>query len=238
MTDAETPTPSDALAQEHSLRQWSDAIAQATPAPGGGSAAAIAASLAGAVLVMCLGLTVGRKRFANVEAEFTKLKEEADEIRENLILLAEEDVVAYSSVIEARALPHSSPDESSLRLINLNNALLGAADVQLEVLRLCRNLAATSRRVFEAGNPSVRADAAAAIFLAVGAGRGAQYNVEANLAGLGWGTEFGLAEAVADGGVRPERVDATLNQAAQLMLELGQEERQLVAQLSRGLRPS
>jgi len=236
MTDVPTQNPSDVLAQEHSLRQWSDAIAQATPVPGGGSAAAIAASLAGAVLVMCLGLTMGRKRFADVEAEFEKLRAEADEVRENLILLAEEDVVAYGAVTEARELPHSSADEASLRLINLNNALIGASDVQLEVLRLCRNLAATTRRVFDAGNPSVRPDAAAAIFLAAGAGRAAQYNIEANLAGLGWATEFGLAEAVADGGVRPERVDATLNQAAQLMLELVQEERDLVARLRKSLK--
>jgi formiminotetrahydrofolate cyclodeaminase len=227
MTHSDAPTPSDVLAQGHSLRQWSDAIAESTPAPGGGSAVAIAASLAASVLVMCLGLTLGRKRFEDVEAEFQDLKKEADEVRENLILLAEEDVVAYGAVMEARALPHANRDESSLRLINLNNALLGASDVQLAVLRLCRNLVATARRAYEAGNPSVRADAAAAIFLAAGAGRAAQFNVEANLAGLGSATEVGLAEAVADGSVRPEQVDELLNEATRLMLELEREERAL-----------
>ena len=115
----------------------------------------------------------------------------------------------------------------SRSLINLNNALLGASDVQLAVLRLCRNLVATARRVYLAGNPSVKADAAAAIFLAAGAGRAARFNVEANLAGLGWATEVGLAEAEADGGVRPEQVDELLNEAARLMLELEREERAL-----------
>ena len=227
MTHSDTPAPSDVLAQGHSLRQWSDAIAESTPAPGGGSAVAITASLAASVLVMCLGLTLGRKRFKDVEAEFQDLEKEADEIRENLILLAEEDMVAYGAVMEARALPHTNRDASSLRLINLNNALLGASDVQLTVLRLCRNLAVAARRVYEAGNPSVRADAAAAIFLAAGAGSAAQFNVEANLAGLAWATEVGLAEAVADGGMRPEQVDNLLNEAARLMLELKQEEQAL-----------
>jgi formiminotetrahydrofolate cyclodeaminase len=227
MTRTDTPTPSDVLAQGHSLRQWSDAIAEATAVPGGGSAVAIAASLAASVLVMCLGLTLGRKRFEGVEAEFQDLRKEADEIRENLILLAEEDVVAYGTVTEARGLPHSNRDESALRLINLNNALLGASDVQLTILRLCRNLVATARRVYQAGNPSVKADAAAVIFLAAGAGRAAQFNVEANLDGLGWATEVGLAEAVADGGVRPEQVDELLNEAARLTLELEREERAL-----------
>lgn len=227
MTHTDAPTPSDVLAQGHSLRQWCDAIAEATPAPGGGSAVAIAASLAASVLVMCLGLTLGRKKFEAVEAEFQDLKDEADEIRENLILLAEEDVVAYGAVMEARGLPHSNRDESALRLINLNNALLGASDVQLAVLRLCCKLAAAARRAYDVGNPSVRADAAAAIFLAVGAGRAAQFNVEANLASLGWATDFGLAEAVADGGVRPEQVDDLLNEGARLMLELEKVERAL-----------
>jgi len=166
----------------HSFHAWSDALASAQPVPGGGAAAALGGSLAASLVAMCARLTRDHEEYRDLTDTFGRMVVEADAVREDLMLLAEEDIMAYGAVSRARRLPHGSEDEGILRLINLNAALLGAAEVQVAVLRLLQVAASLARGAVEYGNRTTRADAAGASSLAAGAARSAWLNVRNDLA--------------------------------------------------------
>jgi formiminotetrahydrofolate cyclodeaminase len=217
MTDRDPPDVS------HSLKAWSDALAADIPVPGGGAAAAITASLAASLVAMSARLTLNHEEFRDVEDTFGQMAEEADSLREDLVLLAEEDVLAYGAVAQALAIPHDGPDETILRRINLNAALVGAAEVQIAVLRLAQITLSLSRAAVDHGNPRVQADAATAGLLAAAAARAAWLNVRADL-GL---VREEILEEDAPGDMSDEKIAGLLKQATRLMVDVKQDERGL-----------
>jgi len=208
-------------AEGHSLKAWSDALAADVPVPGGGSAAAISASLAASLVAMSARLTLGHDGYRDLEKTFREMASEADGLREDLVLLAEEDVMAYGAVAQALAIPHQATDEAVLRRINLNAALVGAAEVQIAVLRLAQVTVSLARAAVEHGNRRVQADAATAALLAGAAARAAWINVRADLALVREGTE----DEEAPGDMSDEKIVGLLKQATRLMQDVELDER-------------
>jgi glutamate formiminotransferase/formiminotetrahydrofolate cyclodeaminase len=171
-------------AQGPTMDAWIDELAGPSPAPGGGSAAALAGSLAAALAGMVGRLTVGRKAYAHVSAEFTALIVEADRLRGSLRRLVDEDAAAYTQVSAAYKLPKSTPAEQARRTDAIDAALLGAAAVPLETARQAAAVARLARRAAEAGNRNAVSDAATAALLAETAATAAAYNVEVNVNAL------------------------------------------------------
>ena len=170
--------PSDSLAQ------WSDAVAAGTPTPGGGSVAAVAGSLAAALVAMVARLTVGKPRHREVEAEFRGLVTQFDQLRARLLELAEEDWRAYRQLATARAMP-KDVDDGGARAAAMQAAWREAARVPFEVLRCAAEVATGARRVAEVGNPNALGEAGMAALLAAAVARGSYYNVQLDLAPLG-----------------------------------------------------
>ncbi len=164
-----------------SLGAFLDAVASAEPAPGGGTVAAIAGSMAAALGAMVGRLTVGRKKYVEVEAEFRGIIEQADELRGRLRRLADEDAAAYGHVMKAYAIPKEKADE---RKAAIQAAMMGAADVPLRTLEAARDVAKLCVRAAEAGNVNARSDGGVGGMLAGAAARGAYYNVLINVQGL------------------------------------------------------
>ncbi len=164
-----------------SLEGFLAGVAAASPTPGGGTVAAVAGAMAAALAAMVARLTIGRKKYAEVEAEFRGLLEEAETLRAELARLGDEDAQAYAAVSAAYGIPR---DREAERRAATQAALLGAAAVPLRTLRAAGAVARLCARAAAAGNANARSDAGVGAMLAGAAARGAYYNVLINVASL------------------------------------------------------
>lgn len=160
------------------------AIASADPVPGGGSVAAYAGALAASLTQMVAGLTIGKKRYVDVESEMTVVSASARALSEKLANLVERDAEAYAAVAAAYKLAKDSEAEKAFRSTAITKALLGAAEVPLETARACADVAELAAIVAAKGNSNAVTDAGTAALLASAGCRAAAYNVRINVASL------------------------------------------------------
>jgi len=167
-------------AEGPTLDGWIDDLAGAAPVPGGGSAAALAGALAGALVAMVARLTIGRKAYVAAEARARAILEESETVRGELRRLVDEDAAAYTRVSAAYKI---AKDDAG-RTPAIDAALLGAAATPLEVARRAARLAELAREIGSIGNKNARSDATVAEGLARAALAGAVENVRVNVASL------------------------------------------------------
>lgn len=160
------------------------AVAAATPTPGGGSVVAYVGALAAALAQMVTGLTIGRPKFAAVDARMRAAAGEAESLGGTLAGLAERDATAYGAVAAAYKLPKEPAAAMAERRERITVALIAAAEVPLETARACLRVAELSAEVAIHGNSHAVSDAGVAALLAEAACRGAAYNVRINVAAL------------------------------------------------------
>lgn len=207
MTDQEL-TP---LRGRHSLADWSDALAHPSTIHGAGAAAAITAAIGSALLAM----SARRPGLAPGLDAAEAMVDEADGLREELLLLAEEDVLASAGEEAARALPGGDSDAAELRWVNLTAALIGSSEVQIAVLRLARNAVAMARRLIDLAETD-HTETAAGALLAAAAARAAYLRARGALREVAGGPD----DAAAGGGlddVTREKTTGLLKQAARLL---------------------
>jgi len=162
------------------LDGWMEALAGASPTPGGGSAAALAGALAAALVAMVARLTIGRKAYAAVEAEARAVLADAEQLRGELRRLVDEDAAAYEGVSRAYKIPKGDPRRAQA----IDDALLAAARPPAEVVRRASRLLALAQTMEQIGNKNAVSDARVAGMLAKTAIDGATENVNVNLAGM------------------------------------------------------
>lgn len=167
-------------AEGPTLDGWIEDLAGANPVPGGGSAAALAATLAGSLVAMVARLTIGRKAYAAAETRARAILAEADSLRGELRRLVDEDAAAYARVSEAYKTPKDDPK----RATGIDAALLGAARTPLEVAQRAERLITLAREIGTIGNKNARSDAKVAEELGRAALAGAVENVRVNVAAL------------------------------------------------------
>jgi formiminotetrahydrofolate cyclodeaminase len=153
------------------LDGWLEDLAAGTPAPGGGSAAALAGAMAGALVVMVARLTSGRKQYASAQGRVDEIIAEANTLRAQLRRLVDEDAAAYAQVTAASK---EAKDD----------ALLGAVQTPLAIVRRTVRLIALAQEIARIGNPNARADSKVGEALARAALAGAVENVRLNVAAL------------------------------------------------------
>jgi glutamate formiminotransferase/formiminotetrahydrofolate cyclodeaminase len=169
---------------DQGLEQFVASVASAAPTPGGGSVAAHAGSLAAALVQMVAGLTIGRKKYAEVDAEFREISDRAATLRQRLNALVELDAQSYAAVSAAYKLPKDTPDAAAQREAAITAALIGASEVPLETARACAEVAELAELAATRGNVNAVSDAGVAGLMAQAACRGAAYNVKINVAAL------------------------------------------------------
>lgn len=174
----------EVVAGGESLDGFVARVASPAPTPGGGSVAAHAGALGAALAQMVAGLTVGRKKYAAVEAEARAIAEEASQLRRTLADLVARDAASYDAVRAAYQLPGDGDDAAAARRTAIHAALLGAADVPLETARAAARVCALAAHVARVGNRNAVSDAAVAALLAEAACRGAVWNVRINVHAL------------------------------------------------------
>ena len=175
---------SSVLAKADGDSNFIDQVAEGTPAPGGGSAAAHTGALAAALAVMVARLTVGKVKYAAVEAEAWQVIEQGEALRAKMTAAVKADSDAFDQILIARRLPKTSETEQATRLEAIHAATLFAAQVPLESAREALAVLKLCVRMAEIGNITAISDAGAGANLAQAAVNAAVMNVKINLIGL------------------------------------------------------
>ena len=170
------------LAAERST--FLDALAAGTPTPGGGSAAAYSAASGAALVEMVARLTIGRKKYPSVQEVMQNCLERAGRLRLGLTADIERDAAAFNAVMKALRLLQDTPEQQVTRQQALNQVILEAARVPLEVAGKSVEVLDLALQVASLGNVNAISDGATGGALARAGLTGAGYNVRINLAGL------------------------------------------------------
>jgi len=190
--------PKIRAAEGPTLDGWLDELAGGAPAPGGGSAAALAGALAGALVAMVARLTIGRKAYAGVQQRVAEILAEADALRAQLRRLVDDDAAAYTKVSAAYRLPKDDPRRTRAA----DEALVGAAQTPLAMARGATRLLALAQEIGTIGNRNARSDAKVGEALARAALAGAVENVRVNVGSL---SEPGLGKSLLEEARRLEK---------------------------------
>src|SRR5436305_8370841 len=143
-----------------------DQLASASPAPGGGSASALAGAMAAAMVEMACNLTVGREKFRDAEEEMRTVLARAKELREQMLAAVDEDTKAYDEVSQAFKMPRNTDAEKAERTAAIQSALKYASEVPLRVAKAAAETTQLAQIATEKSNPSVASDARVARLLA------------------------------------------------------------------------
>lgn len=161
-----------------------DEVAAGTPAPGGGSAAAYAGALGAALAAMVARLTVGKKKYIEVEPEMMKLLDEAETLRAELTKAIVEDAEAFETVLQAFKMPKLTPEEEQARQDAIEQATFHASEVPLQAVRKALRVMEICTRIAAIGNLNAISDAASGATMAKAALTAAGYNVRINVHSL------------------------------------------------------
>src|SRR6266498_4103897 len=110
-------------------------LAAPTATPGGGSAAAYAGAMGAGLVAMVAGLTIGKKKYAEVEAQMQAIRVRAESLRKELTQAVEDDSSAFEAVMGAFRLPKGTDEEQTKRNAAIHVATLNAARVPLQVAK-------------------------------------------------------------------------------------------------------
>ena len=161
-----------------------DDVAAGTPAPGGGSAAAYAGALGAGLASMMARLTIGKKKYVEIETEMMTLLDEAEVLRSDLTKAISEDAAAFDAVLQAFRLTKLTPEEEQARELAIEQATFHASEVPLQAARKAVRVMEVCARVAAIGNLNAISDAASGAALAKAALTAAGYNVRINVHGL------------------------------------------------------
>ncbi len=159
-------------------------LAAGDPTPGGGTASAVAGSMGAALVRMVAGLTLGNKKYSEVQKEVQAWAEEAALLQAELSDLADEDSEAFDQVMTALRMPKTSDREKKARTRALGAATRQATEVPRQVLRRCLRVLQLALELARVGNDNAVSDALVGGELAAAGVRGAAANVMINLSAL------------------------------------------------------
>ena len=156
--------------------EFTSALAAKEPVPGGGGAAALCGALSAALGSMVINYTLGKKKYAEYEAELSALLEECCGLRIRFLELIEEDAEAFEPLSRAYGIPKDDPEREE----KLELCLKNAASAPLEMARLAARTTEISAVLCEKGSTLMISDAGCAAALARAAAECAALNVKVN----------------------------------------------------------
>lgn len=157
--------------QNQKIGDFLDSVASKSPTPGGGAVAALTGAMAASLVEMVCNLTIGKKRYPDVQDEMIRVAERASELSQELLDLAARDSEAFEEVMAA----YKSEDKDKIK-----GALLTAIEVPEKVAERAENVRELAEIVGKIGNTNAHSDAVSAEHLAFAAIQSAQENIEIN----------------------------------------------------------
>jgi formiminotetrahydrofolate cyclodeaminase len=168
---------------EIDLKRFLDELASKQPTPGGGGAAALAGAMSAALCSMVCNLTIGKKKYAEIEPAMQELLNKSETLRSRLSELIARDAEAFEALIKAFRLPKETEVEREIRAQEVESATKNAALVPLEIMRHCCDILPLAFAVTK-GNEQAVSDAGVSAILAAAGAQSAALNVHINLSGL------------------------------------------------------
>ncbi|MGZ5495199.1 MAG: glutamate formimidoyltransferase [Candidatus Aminicenantales bacterium] len=166
------------------LRGFTDELSMDSPAPGGGSVAALCGALSAGLSAMVANLTVGKKGYEAVCGEMVATAVEAQALKDFLLDAVDRDTKAFNKVMEALRLPKATPEQAQEKDRAIEEANKEATLVPLEVLEKAVDAVGLARIAAAKGNKNSLSDAGVAGLAAQAAGEGAHDNVLINIGGI------------------------------------------------------
>ena len=163
------------------ISEFVDEVSRDTPAPGGGSIAALAGALGSALASMVVNLSVGKGEFDSQYKELCLLAEKAQTIKDALILAVDADTEAFNEVIAGMRMAKDTVEQQDLRSMVIRAGYKSAAEVPLKTAELCREVLDLCQAAANIGNQAVMSDAGVGALMALAGVQGAIHNVRINL---------------------------------------------------------
>lgn len=166
--------------KDTAIEPFLDQLASSAATPGGGSAAAILGGMGAALVSMVCNLTIGKKKYADVEGDMKAVLAKAEDLRHRMTAMIQDDVEAFDTVMGAYGMPKETDPEKAARDAAIQNALKQATDVPIRCCRLAREVIDLALTASEKGNLNVISDAGVGVLSAHAALRSAALNVYIN----------------------------------------------------------
>jgi glutamate formiminotransferase len=165
-------------------REFTDELSTDSPAPGGGSVAALCAAQSAALVAMVGNLSVGKKKYDSVQDRVKEIAELGQDLKEFFLTAIDEDTNSFNLVMDCFGLPKSNPEQVQARDLAIAEATRGATRVPLSVLEKIPGLLELAAEIADIGNAASLSDAGVAVLTGLAGAEGAYYNVLINLDGL------------------------------------------------------
>jgi len=166
--------------KDTTVEAFLDALASSAATPGGGSAAAIMGGMGAALVSMVCNLTIGKKKYAEVEEEMKGLLAKTEDLRHRMTGMIQDDVRAFDTVMGAYGMPKESDAEKEARGAAIQDGLKQATEVPIRCCHLAREVIDLALVASEKGNLNVISDAGVGVLAAYAALRSAALNVYIN----------------------------------------------------------
>jgi len=181
------------------LRAFADELSTDSPAPGGGSVAALVGALGAALAAMVANLSHAKKGFESQQDGLDAIAVRGQEVKDRLLAAVDADTAAFDRLLEAMRLPKGTTEEQAARAAAIAGATVAAIEVPLGVLEACTEVIELCREVARIGLQASRSDAGTGAQVARAAAAGAYQNVCINLPGLSDAAQAKALVARADG---------------------------------------
>ena len=166
------------------LRQFCNETLSDSPAPGGGSVAALMGALGASLGGMVANLSAGKRGWDDKLKYFSDWAVKAQQLKDELLFLVDEDTAAFNKVMAAFALPKESAEEKAARTAAIQSANKYAAEIPLRVMETAAKSYPLLAEMAEDGNPASISDVGVGLLAVRACIGGAAMNVRINLAGL------------------------------------------------------
>lgn len=184
------------------------------PVPGGGSVAALSGGISSALAGMVANLTIGKKKYADVQEEMEAISGKTPAYTKRFIELVDIDANSFDDYMKAMKLPKETDEEKAERAAKMEAAIQYAASVPLETAEKSFEIFDLIEVVITKGNPNAVTDAAVAAMMARTAILSALYNVKINMGSI---TDKAFADKLVD---RVNELEKLANQREQEILAL------------------
>ena len=178
---------------EQSIEEFVSVLASKAPVPGGGGASALVGAVGAALGSMVGALTLGKKRYADVEADMLRLQNDADALQKELLELIQKDAEAFEPLSRAYGLPAETPGQKAEKTIIMEAALKKACTAPLEIMRKCAAMIKLHEEYAAKGSRLAISDAGTGVIFCKAALYGASLNVYINTAAM---TDRGYAQGI------------------------------------------
>ena len=184
--------------EDLSVKDFVGELSSKAPVPGGGGAAALVGALGAALGGMVGNLTLGKKKFADVQGDVEAIIAKASVIRDDLLSLIQEDALVFEPLSRAYGLPKDTEEKKRERDIVLESALRDACGVPLGIMEKCLEAISLHEELAEKGSRIAISDVGVGVQFCKAALSGASLNVYINTGLMGDHEYGGSTNAKAD----------------------------------------